>query len=458
MKEEQKLEAKYGLFMAISMVIGQVIGSGIFFKVDDVLMATRGNVYAGLLGFLIVGIVVVFAAISMANYTELLPSDGGILGYVEYRFGKRMGAYVGWVYFSMFFPLLTAVLLTVSGIYISHFLVMFIGFEPDFLHYSLIGMLNGFLFLGLNLFSPKSSGVFQQVTTILKLLPLILIASLGIVSIIGGHSELYHTEASVTENLSEQMPFWFLVAASFIPISFSMDGWYTGLQLSGEIKDSQKNLPRALVIGSVVVLVVYVFYYLGIVSKMSVREISTLRDTYIIEFAYRTGGKIGEILIQLFIIISVLGTSNGLFLASSRVPYQFYHLDKSKKFLNLGKINPKTQLPLNSIFLAFVMILFYIVIYGMTNILPFFVERQYDISALPILFIYLVNLTLFLGLFKLISENKIKGNKLLKYFMLVFAIFGTGLVILGSVIASNGFSYFIIEFFFLGLGYFFVKK
>ncbi len=458
MKEEQKLEAKYGLFMAISMVIGQVIGSGIFFKVDDVLMATRGNVYAGLLGFLIVGIGVVFAAISMANYTELLPSDGGILGYVEYRFGKRMGAYVGWVYFSMFFPLLTAVLLTVSGIYISHFLVMFIGFEPDFLHYSLIGMLNGFLFLGLNLFSPKSSGVFQQVTTILKLLPLILIASLGIVSIIGGHSELYHTEASVTENLSEQMPFWFLVAASFIPISFSMDGWYTGLQLSGEIKDSQKNLPRALVIGSVVVLVVYVFYYLGIVSKMSVREISTLRDTYIIEFAYRTGGKIGEILIQLFIIISVLGTSNGLFLASSRVPYQFYHLDKSKKFLNLGKINPKTQLPLNSIFLAFVMILFYIVIYGMTNILPFFVERQYDISALPILFIYLVNLTLFLGLFKLISENKIKGNKLLKYFMLVFAIFGTGLVILGSVIASNGFSYFIIEFFFLGLGYFFVKK
>ena len=369
-----------------------------------------------------------------------------------------MGAYVGWVYFSMFFPLLTAVLLTVSGIYISHFLVMFIGFEPDFLHYSLIGMLNGFLFLGLNLFSPKSSGVFQQVTTILKLLPLILIASLGIVSIIGGHSELYHTEASVTENLSEQMPFWFLVAASFIPISFSMDGWYTGLQLSGEIKDSQKNLPRALVIGSVVVLVVYVFYYLGIVSKMSVREISTLRDTYIIEFAYRTGGKIGEILIQLFIIISVLGTSNGLFLASSRVPYQFYHLDKSKKFLNLGKINPKTQLPLNSIFLAFVMILFYIVIYGMTNILPFFVERQYDISALPILFIYLVNLTLFLGLFKLISENKIKGNKLLKYFMQVFAIFGTGLVILGSVIASNGFSYFIIEFFFLGLGYFFVKK
>ena len=458
MKGNQKLEAKYGLFMAISMVIGQVIGSGIFFKVDDVLIATDGNVYAGLLGFLIVGIGVVFAAISMANYAELLPGNSGILGYVEYRFGKRVGAYVGWVYFSMFFPLLTAVLLTVSGIYISHFLAMFVGFEPNFLHYCSIGILNSFLFLGLNIFSPKSSGIFQQTTTVLKLLPLILISSLGIVSIISGHSELYHTGASATENLSEQVPFWFLVAGSFIPISFSMDGWYTGLQLSGEVKNSQKNLPRALVIGSVVVLVVYVFYYLGIVSKMSVREISTLRDTYIIEFANRIGGRIGEIFMQLCIIISVLGTSNGLFLASSRVPYQFYHLEKSKKFLNLGKINSKTQLPLNSIFLAFVMILFYMVIYAITNMLPFFMERQYDISALPILFIYLVNLALFLGLFKLISENKFKGNKLLKYFMLVFAIFGTGLVIVGSVIAPNGFSYFLIVLFFLGLGYFFVRK
>ena len=64
---EQKLEAKYGLFTAIAMVIGQVIGSGIFFKVDDVLSATQGNNFAGLLGFLIVGISVVFAAVSMVE-------------------------------------------------------------------------------------------------------------------------------------------------------------------------------------------------------------------------------------------------------------------------------------------------------------------------------------------------------------------------------------------------------
>ncbi|MGZ5212076.1 MAG: hypothetical protein ACXWB6_07395, partial [Kaistella sp.] len=73
MEKEQQLEAKYGLFTAISMVIGQVIGSGIFFKIDDVLLSTQGNILAGLLGFIIVGVSVVFGAISMANYAELLP-------------------------------------------------------------------------------------------------------------------------------------------------------------------------------------------------------------------------------------------------------------------------------------------------------------------------------------------------------------------------------------------------
>ena len=132
MEQKQKLEAKYGLFTAISLVIGQVIGSGIFFKVDDVLSATQGNSFAGLLGFVIVGISVVFAAVSLANYAELLPKDGGILNYVEYRFGKKTAAFVGWMYLSLFYPLLTAVLFTVSGIYISHFLAEFTGFKPTF--------------------------------------------------------------------------------------------------------------------------------------------------------------------------------------------------------------------------------------------------------------------------------------------------------------------------------------
>lgn len=458
MEKNQKLEAKYGLFTAISLVIGQVIGSGIFFKVDDVLSATQGNSFAGLLGFIIVGVSVVFAAISMANYAELLPKDGGILNYVEYRFGKKAAAFVGWMYLSLFYPLLTAVLFTVSGIYISHLLAEFIGFEPRFLHYTLIGIFNLFLFLGLNIFRPKTSGIFQQLTTVLKLIPLILIASLGIISLVKGDVEEANTFSYAAKNVAEGQNLWLLVAASFVPIAFAFDGWYIATQLSGEIKNSSKNLPKALVIGTSVVLLVYIFYYSGIVLRMSGSEIMSLKDTYITEFSRKIASKTGAILIQLFVIISVLGTANGLLLATTRVPYQFYNQDFSKKFLNLGKVNEKTNTPINSALLAFAVIMFYMVLYYITNTANFFTAKGYDISAIPIAFIYIVNGALFVGLLKLIKNGTFKGNTLIKYFMAIVAILGVFIVLIGTATAPNGISYILISIVFVIAGFFAVRK
>lgn len=457
MENKQKLEAKYGLFTAISLVIGQVIGSGIFFKVDDVLTATSGNSLAGLLGFIIVGVSVVFAAVSMAYYAELLPKDGGILNYVEYRFGKKLAAYVGWMYLSLFYPLLTAVLFTVSGIYISHLLAEFISLKPTFVHYTIIGIFNLLIFLLLNIFRPKSSGVFQQLTTVLKLIPLILIASLGIISLVKGDVEQANTFSSAAKNVAEGQNLWLLVAASFVPIAFAFDGWYIATQLSGEIKNSGKNLPKALVIGTFVVLMVYVFYYSGIVLRMSGSEIIALKDTYITEFSRKIASKTGAVLIQLFVIISVLGTSNGLLLASTRVPYQFYSQDYSRKFLNLGKVNPETNTPTNSALLASVLIILYMVLYYYTNTLPYFTTRGYDLSAIPVTFIYIVNGALFIGLLKLIRSHTFKGSRLLKYFMAVIAALGVLVVLIGTATAPNGLSYIFISILVMLAGTFFIK-
>ena len=456
MNNDQKLEAKYGLFTAISMVIGQVIGSGIFFKVDDVLLATEGNVFAGLLGFIIVGISVVFAGISMANYAELLPKEGGILNYVQYRFGPTAAYFVGWMYLSLFYPLLTAVLFTVSGIYIAHLLADFLDFNPTFLHYSLIGFVNLLIFFGLNIFRPKSSGIFQQMTTVLKVLPLIFIASLGILSLVKGDVSEVNTFTQLGTGVQTQS-FILLVAASFIPISFAFDGWYIATQISGEIKNSSKNLPKALIIGTISVMIIYIAYYLGIVFRMSGEEIILLKDTYITEFARKFASDSGAIIMQLFIIISVLGTSNGLLLASIRVPYQFSNLEKSKKFLNLSKVNEETKMPVNSGIFAVVLITTYIFIYYLTNTLPYFTEKNFDLSAIPIVFIYLVNGALFLGLFQMFRKKLFSKNSILQKIMAVVAVLGIVVVLFGTASATNGVTYFLITLLFLSLG-FAVKK
>ena len=457
MNNDQKLEAKYGLFTAISMVIGQVIGSGIFFKVDDILLATQGNILAGLLGFIIVGISVVFAGISMANYAEILPKEGGILSYVTFRFGHYAAYFVGWMYMSLFYPALTAVLFTVSGIYIAYLLADFINFTPTPLHFALIGFANLIIFFFVNIFRPKSSGIFQQMTTVLKVLPLIFIASLGILSLVKGDVSEVNTFSQVGNGLQNQS-FILLVAASFIPISFAFDGWYIATQISGEIKNSSKNLPKALIIGTISVMLIYVTYYLGIVFRMSGEEIIALKDTYITEFARKIGSNLGALIMQIFIIISVLGTSNGLLLATIRVPYQFARLEKSKNFLHLDRVDEKTKMPLNSAIFGALIIIFYLIFYYLTNTNSFFTEKNFDLSAIPIIFIYLVNGALFLGLFQLFRKNLFSTNSFWKKLIAVIALLGTLLVLLGTASAPNGISYFILNVFFLVGGLLFLKK
>ncbi len=457
MDKNQKLEAKYGLFTAISMVIGQVIGSGIFFKVDDVLFATQGNVLAGLFGFLIVGISVVFAGISMANYAELLPKEGGILSYVNYRFGDTAAYFVGWMYMSLFYPALTAVLFTVSGIYIAHLLAEFMNFEPTNLHFALIGFVNLVIFFFINIFRPKSSGIFQQMTTVLKVLPLIFIASLGILSLFKGDVSEVNTFSQVGSGLQNQS-FLLLVAASFIPISFAFDGWYIATQISGEIKNSSKNLPKALIIGTISVMVIYIAYYLGIVFRMSGEEIIQLKDTYITQFARKIASNSGAFVMQLFIIISVLGTSNGLLLATIRVPYQFSKLEKSKKFLNLNKLDEKTKMPINSAVFGALSIVFYLFIYYFTTTNTYFSAKNFDISAIPIVFIYLVNGALFIGLFQLFKKKVFSKNSFFKKLMAVIAVFGIVIVLFGTATAPNGILYFMINIAFILAGFLFIKK
>lgn len=457
MSNDQKLEAKYGLFTAISMVIGQVIGSGIFFKVDDVLLATQGNVLAGLLGFIIVGVSVVFAGISMANYAELLPKDGGILNYVNYRFGETASYFVGWMYMSLFYPALTAVLFTVSGIYIAHLLAEFMNFEPTPLHFALIGFVNLLIFFFINIFRPKSSGVFQQMTTVLKVLPLIFIASIGILSLFKGEVSEVNTFTQVGSGLQNQS-FILLVAASFIPISFAFDGWYIATQISGEIKNSKKNLPKALIIGTVSVMVIYIAYYLGIVLRMSGEEIIQLKDTYITEFARKTASNSGAILMQLFIIISVLGTSNGLLLATIRVPYQFSNLEKSKKFLNLNKINEKTKMPVNSAVFGTLIIVFYLFVYYINNTHPYLTQINFDLSAIPIVFIYLVNGALFLGLFQLFKKKIFTSNSFFKKVITIIAVLGNAVVLFGTATAPNGLTYFVINIVFVLAGFLLMRR
>lgn len=437
----QQLKPKYGLVTTTSLVIGCVIGSGIFFKVDDILNAAQGNNLAGLIGWIVVGLSVVLGAVSLAYYAKLLPNEGGLLKYAEYRFGKIPSFFVGWFYMTIYYPILCAVLFTVAGIYIANLLREFIDFTPTFEHYSLIGLMCLFILYFTNVRSPKTGGIIQSASTILKVIPLIIIAGLGIVTFIKGDISPENTLSYAANNLPNNTTLFALASATFIPIAFAFDGWYVATQISGEVKNAKRNLPIALIAGTLIVLFIYVFYYLGIVFKMGSANAIAYKDAYITEFARSLASDTGAILMQLAIIISVLGAGNAILLAGLRVPYQLVNSGNAINFFNVVRIDANWNMPKNSAYFMLTLFIISFFLFYITNTNQFFIDLKFDLSSLPVTFVYVINLCLYVGLFKLIYTNKLGGNKLFKYIIAIIAIFGALIVLYGGITTSNGILY-----------------
>ena len=105
-----KLDKKYGLFTAIAMVIGIVIGSGVFFKAEKVLTATKGNLLLGIIAWIIGGVIMITCAYTFAVMATKYEYVNGVVDYAEAAMGKKYGYYVGWFMAVIYYPTLTAVL------------------------------------------------------------------------------------------------------------------------------------------------------------------------------------------------------------------------------------------------------------------------------------------------------------------------------------------------------------
>ena len=106
----QELSKKYGLSTAIAMVVGIVIGSGVFFKAEKILTATGGNLPLGILSWVIGGLIMISCACTFAVMATKYERVNGIVDYAEAAMGRTYGYYVGWFMAMIYYPTLTSVL------------------------------------------------------------------------------------------------------------------------------------------------------------------------------------------------------------------------------------------------------------------------------------------------------------------------------------------------------------
>lgn len=437
-------KGNYGLFTAITMITGIVVGSGIFFKSDDVLMYTNGNMMLGILVFVIAAIAIIFGCLTISQLATRTDKPGGIIAYAEEFLNIKIASSFGWFQTFLYLPTLVAVVGWVSGTYICQLF----GMSGSNLTYSVIGFGFMILFFGFNILSAKFGGIFQNASMIIKLIPLVVLAIIGI--FFGNPGEILSSDLEMMKNV-EVGAGWI---AAFAPIAFSFDGWIVATSIAHEIKDSKKNLPIALTVAPIIILVVYIGYFLGVTTLAGPDVVVAQGNDSVYTAIRGIFGENGARILLVFIVVSVLGTLNGLIMGLIRMPYSLA-IRGMLPFSNfLAKENKKLgSMPINSAIFGFVISAMWLVIHYLTVE----IGMRGDVSEISICVSYLNYILLYLVVIRLARKGEVK-NKFMGYVVPALAILGSCVILLGSITNEYFLYFLVICYGIMAVGYYFGGK
>lgn len=386
----EKLQRRFGLFTAICMVVGTVIGSGIFFKAQNVLAATGGNMPLGIAAWAISGLIMIICSAQFAIMATKYERVSGVVDYAEATCGKTYAYYLAWFMVNIYYPGMTGVLAWVSARYLG---VLFGWGMTD----ARVMVLSGFLLIcsyAINAFSPKLSGRFQVSATVIKLIPIGLMAIVGsIVGLVNG-TLTQNFAGTVTEAIGGSAGSGLF--AAIVATVFAYEGWIVATSINAELKNPKKNLPLALVIGAFIVVIAYILYTLGVAGGASTEVLINDGATTAFKNIF---GSIGGTLLNICIVISCLGTLNGLMVAETRGMYAIAVRGKGPKPAMFSQVDKETNMTTNSAIWGLFMSAVWLVYFYGANLAPeggWFGIFNFDSSELPIVTIYALYIPMFI--------------------------------------------------------------
>ncbi len=439
-----ELKKRYGLFTAICMVVGIVIGSGVFFKAQNILETTGGNMLQGILAWIIGGVIMLSCILAFSVLAQKYEKVNGVVDYAEMTIGSKYGYFVGWFMTFLYYPTMTSVLAWLSARYLLTFIC---SANPDFTMYISVDeggavfgpecfVLAGFflvLSFAINALSPKIAGKVQVSTTVIKLIPLLLMAVIG--TIYGFTHPVSETasQSVLQANFSQEVQSWDLLFPAVVATAFAYEGWIIATSINAELKNSKKNLPIALITGGIVIIAVYIFYFIGVSGGADTDSLIKIGAN--VAFTNVFGGTLGNIL-NLFVAISCMGTLNGLMLGCTRGLYSISVRGYGPRPKIFSQVDKETNMPVNSAVVAALLVAFWLVYFFGANLFagkPWFGVFSFDSSELPIVTTYAFYIPIFISFMK-----KAKDVSPVKRFVLpAFAIIGSAAMV-GMAIYAHG--------------------
>ncbi len=330
----EKIKKQYGLWTGIAMVIGIVIGSGVFLKAGGVLSLAGGDLKIALLAWLIGGVIMICSGFCFAVFATRVTKYNGVVDYVEASTNRKVGYGLAWLMTTFYYPTVASIVALFAGSYFFKLFGANIGLV-DWQNF-VFAFVILILFVVLNYLSPIISSKFQISATVIKLIPIGVIAIAGLfASLIVGDS-VGIVNAFSTQAVGYKTNFGEAVKKT----AFAYEGWVCATAINAELKDSKKNLPKALVIGTVAILVFYLIYYISLSAFLGNAGTIAQDANAPIAVFEKIMGKVGGAIFTIFILVSCLGTVNGVTIACCRGMYTMSCRGQGimpERFSKLGK-------------------------------------------------------------------------------------------------------------------------
>ncbi|MDT1995417.1 amino acid permease [Carnobacterium divergens] len=301
-----QLKKEVSALTALTVVIGTVIGAGIFFKPTAVYGAA-GSPGLGLLAWVLGGIIAIAGGLTVAEIGTIFPETGGMMIYLEKVFGKWLGFLVGWAQMIVYFPANIAALAIIFATQVTSLFDLSMGYLIP------IAICVASLVMGMNLLGTKYGGFVQNVSTLLKLIPIAVIIIAGLLYPGGGVVRLL--PMSVTDH-----PFVTSLGSALVATVFAYDGWMNVGALAGEMKNPGKVLPKVIIGGLSIVMSVYLLINIAYLFVLDAPQLAAT-DTPAAAVAQALFGGFGGKLVTIGILISVFGGINGYTISGLRIPY-----------------------------------------------------------------------------------------------------------------------------------------
>ncbi|MFC1556534.1 APC family permease [candidate division KSB1 bacterium] len=345
------LVRQLGLFDSTMVVVGIVIGSGIFLT-TGIMAQSIPSAGLILLAWLIGGLLTLAGALTYAELGAAMPEAGGQYVYLKEAYGPMSGFLFGWILFLVYMTGGLAGLALAFGEYVGSFfpslgtehtiLALNVPFFQDSLHYSLsAGQITGIIaIIILSIFNFIGVGLGKYIQNLFTVIKIGTIAAI----IILGFSIGEGTPPEMALN-PDGLGFGSIIiglGVALVAVSWAFDGWNNVNFIAGEIKNPKRNLPSALILGTLGITILYVLVNYIYLYALPIQE--TVGVVRIAEKA--TGALFGSsagALISALVIVSVFGALNGSIMVGPRV---YYAMAKDGLFFRkVAHVHPRFRTP-----------------------------------------------------------------------------------------------------------------